>query len=649
MPSIKASDGQVYDFPETADSKKIGLYLKSKGLTATELVPAGFAAPRTAFQKQAAKRKLDLDVQQTAYRYEQDINKVKADASKLVPMATAAGAAMLVPGGQPLSLSLIGSAAGVAAIGGAGGEALRQIAGSVTGFDVTESSGAAAKHIGLTAAEQAAYEVGGRAILRPVEKLAGSLKTGLLSKAVSREPENVAVARIARETKAPLTAAEITNKPGLRELQKMYERTATGIGKATERRTAVNAALNEATEKVLSEFGSQSTSAQAAGRVKSAMEVSETAFHGAAEKLYEPFRTATKDLPVAMTGIKEKAVKRLEAFAADEYKATSLAAPNDLKQFLADLSNLQGKRELVKDASGKWMGKATADASFDLVWKLEQKAGELAGAARRSKEFSKARTFMDFKNELRAAQDKALEAVDPALKSRWTDIRKFYSEGIGHFRDEAVGKLMKKDGEAVLRSLNKTEDIFNLKKALAHGGDEVSWDATRRYYAQKLLGDPQATGTFVLEGLSEKIKQLPPEVKEVLSSSLRGTADKGAAMLKNLNDIGLAADRVRKITPMSSSVMMRDMVSLALFKFVKFKTALTFGAARILGGGILARIAENPAATRAMIEGIDSIPKGDFGRTAVAVTRAVSLAVQSGNLGKTIGKLDQVNAEAEAR
>jgi hypothetical protein len=606
--------------------------------------PEGFSTPRTAFQKKAAAQKLGIEVEQHKAQYEEDIGKVKREASKLLPMATAAGAAALVPGGQALSLSMLGQAASAAALGGAAGEAYRIIGGRLMGFETSEKPLETAASIAKEGATQAAYEVGGRVALRPVEKLAGRLKSGLLKPAM-QDAENAIVRDVAQRTKAPLTVAEVTNSPGLREVQKMAERSATGIGKATTRRAEVKEALTTAMNKTLDEFGAPQTAQQAAGGLRSALEVADASFHEAADKLYKPFREATQNLTVPMSEVRAKALQTLDKFTELEYKAKSLGAPGPLKEFLTDLTNLEGKRELVKTATG-WTSKTAAEGTLEFTDKLAARAGELAGVSKRAGEYANAEILMGFKRDIRTAQKQALEAVSPDFAKKADEIRNFYREGAQTFREDAIARLMKKDGEAVLRSLKTTDDVLSLKKALAYGKDAKSWDATRRYYAQQVLKDPLGSGEFALEGMVDRLNKVSPEIKSALGSSLEGTADKGAEMFRNLREIGLAADRVQKVTPMSSSVMIRDITALTLMKYVKLKAAATFGAARLLGAAIIPRIAESPRATRMLIDGIGGL-RTSYGKGAAQIERAVDAAIQSGGLASTVRNLDQVSPEGE--
>lgn len=201
MPSIVASDGKTYDFPEEADAQKIGGYLKSKGLTAVKIAsaeePSGamFSKPKgaglTPQQRELAKRYATTQADNARVGYTQDIADAKAkfagDVSTALPVA-----ATLATGGlaAPLAIGVMGMAG---AQSGVVSEGTKLALGS---RDAATSAKQFAKNVGIDAVLGAATEIGGRMAGKVLEYGGKKVLMPLITKAAAKTDAGMSTLRI---------------------------------------------------------------------------------------------------------------------------------------------------------------------------------------------------------------------------------------------------------------------------------------------------------------------------------------------------------------------------------------------------------------------------------------------------------------------
>lgn len=157
MPTVldyaRAQDPALKDVPDD----KLMAYIKA---TAPELISSLPTALRTPFQKQAASRKLGLDVESHAAQMESEIGTAKGKAVGDIAQGVGLGAAALATGGLAA-----GPAAAFMGAAGLGAATAKETAKAAFGSsDVPTSSGALARRLGVEAALSAGGELGVRAI-----------------------------------------------------------------------------------------------------------------------------------------------------------------------------------------------------------------------------------------------------------------------------------------------------------------------------------------------------------------------------------------------------------------------------------------------------------------------------------------------------
>jgi hypothetical protein len=447
----------------------------------------------------------------------------------------AAVAAAPETGGGSLAAYL--SALTAAGLGGAGGEATKQIIKRMIGDkDVPDELKDMLKADLKEGLSQAGYEAGGRALEYPAGKLIGAMPKVL-------KPADASVARTSEKYGLGMMPTEIV-PGGIRDVQQSaVEHAHLTRGKMEAVKNHTFEAAENAVNTALQSLSQPNSRLSTGGSLVESLEDANKIYHAEGEKLYQRVAQLSPNLLVNISSVRAEASRMLRASSSGgsaAYFGRTGALTSTEKSVLQDIKNAPDYVPFQAATEYRSRLRGLGPASDDLM------PGRGPGLAKH------------FVGRLTDAIERAGQGITGAnAVQAWQDARKFWREGAEIFEGGLVQKLIDTDPSKVVAGIKTPEDIGAVKTALFNYGGHnpsspealkaaASWDKFReRYVRDVLLGTGPSTssiGADPLKALSDNLKNMEPETLQAIFGDARG----GRAY-ETLKEIGNAMDRVTKM------------------------------------------------------------------------------------------------------
>jgi len=549
------------------------------------------------------------------------------DLGRKVPAALGA-TAMVAAAGTGVGLL---PAVGLAALGGAGGEAWRQNAERLSDdpVDVAATPGEAVKDLAAAGGEQAAYELAPRVLIKGIGKALAPFKDKLTEGAV-------AVGKKLKEAGSSLTATQMTDSRTLDLVDSMARGSFFGSGTMLVKEAEQAGALKKMGEKVSKNFSDELSTRMSdneAGELfVDTVKQGRTAFKAAAEKMYRTV-DGLVDEAVTKSGklvSKSKGTFKQAAVATTALKnrANELAA--EFKR-VADVGKTDAAGGLIKQ-----------------VQKLSDRIGFGDAQLLRSNLLAMGRDLDNFGADSKAKAivsdmaatttrmiEEAAGSLPPNALKAWKEANKFYRFGTKYFDNDFITKLAlsgkvpwERVGEKVFATGN-VEQVVNARRSLRvaeqmqkKAGNVAfnfkdAWRGMQSgFYENQVLLPATKDGVVNGEALLRRIND--PKLGRTMKAAF--TSEQLAAV----KDFAQTAKFVQKKTESGAGMVMQmaqggALINLAALPFVAMtggdvaqvasKAMAGTGGAVFIAPRVMAEMLTNPKTIKWLTEGI-KLPAG---------------------------------------
>ena len=385
------------------------------------------------------------------------------------------GGILGAPGGIP------GAVIG-AGLGGAAGKAYQQIGKQLAGEEAPETSLEAAKEIGIAGGKQAAYELGGRAVVGIAGKILAPFKKSIIAETeIARKtlekymPKEISpfrfISKLRGEKVPALLPTEATENRVLDILGNIAEGSLIGGEKIADYKTIIRPkAINNMVDDLVNMFGQRAEPDLVGEAFTMAVEKSLKPSRLAATTLYNTVDDMTKGIMIPTKSLKTFAqplAERAEEIGSIEAKN----AGDDLVKAVMELP------ETISYGTAK-----------ELRSRLISKIDEFNIINKKAPAIGKAKYFISLSDN---AIENTLKTENPEALALWRQANKLYREGSEQFDNEFIRRLVKQsvdkgNPEVIAKQIFKPGAISNIKKAKA-AVDDGTWKELKSWYVQDIL------------------------------------------------------------------------------------------------------------------------------------------------------------------
>jgi hypothetical protein len=409
----------------------------------------------------------------------------------------------------------------LSAIGGAGGEAYKQLYQHATGSEeAPQSSLEAAKRIGTAGLRQGGYELGGRAVMGGVQRiLAPAGKTFI--------PEAVAMDKTLRKYGSHLTPAQKTESGMIDTLEEIAEGSFFGRGPIGKfkigQKEAFGKYVDDAVDSFASGIDSKLSPEEVGTLYQEVFTGQNTAFKKAANVLYSKVDEATQEAMVSLKHLKDFANKTLKIAEQRKGIGSTQAGDTLLKKILS-----------LEDTVTFKEAQAIRSGIGDELSTLSTTKDKAVGLA---KQF--------FKKTDEAMQVGAGGLSGEALET-WKRADTFYRAGKERFSNKFIRRLTelsKERPEFVVQNIFRDKAVTQIKR-VKNVVDNKTWETLKHSYLEGLMDAAKSSdGELVGKTLLGKLKKMgEPALREIFTPEeigrIRGIGKMGELIQKTTGGSG---------------------------------------------------------------------------------------------------------------
>ncbi|MFX0194557.1 MAG: hypothetical protein ACFFCW_00420 [Candidatus Hodarchaeota archaeon] len=517
---------------------------------------------------------------------------IKKEAPEMIG-GTVGGIAGGVSGGPP-------GAIGGAALGGAAGRAYKQLYQYLTESpQAPKTSFQAAKEIGLSGAEQAAYETVGGLVYKGASKVLSPFAKTL----TNRGARAMKVLNNYMPKKYPsLLPAKVTEHRGLDWLHTVAEYSIGGGNVIFKHGKAVEKAVENMTDDLASAFGERASATElgemvvrvSEGKWKNFKNTITTPLYNQVSKLMEGHGNivSTLNLKNAIAG-KSEIISKMKGIAGEESGDALVRAIQELPD-MVDYATAQELRKRLYSLGQKFKVTPGGESGTGLAKHLT--------------------------SQLDSAIDSALLKANKSAHYLWRGVNKIYREGSEKYNNALIRSLIKKserDPHRVMGMIFQKGGVKGIERIKTAVGSEA-WEKLQGWYIRDVIERSSKDG--ILQG-DRFLKELFNEARGMKKEAVESIFGKeGMSRIKEIgNAIRMAQAPVGKSKTGGSMVI--QLMQAGAVGGLFYGRMPTGATALLLGPYALARIMTNKKAAKWLTEGIKLNPRSaQFAATMARLT-----------------------------